>query len=176
MSYVKAGDLVIVNRTLYDHWAVYIGNGDVIHLSGAEFNIKAKETAYVHRVTFEDFVRDDDAEVECIPCPPDVSRKEVVRRAKSEEGHFFRNRKYSLVFNNCEHFARWCHGRAESKQVQNVRPLRPVVDHSVRGVGLLLGEEVFENVKAGADNMLYNTIEIIDDIVVNNPLFRMLRF
>ncbi|XP_071961638.1 phospholipase A and acyltransferase 2-like [Antedon mediterranea] len=122
-SKFQAGDLVKVRRwdpIPYSHWGVYIGNGEVMHLSGAEFNIKAKETAKVHRVTFKEFVGDDDnAEVECIPCPSDVSREEVVRLAKSAEGGFFRNRPYDLFTNNCEHFARWCHGEARSKQVDN---------------------------------------------------------
>ncbi|XP_071961427.1 phospholipase A and acyltransferase 1-like [Antedon mediterranea] len=148
---LQAGDIVTVKRTspfrpTYYHYGVYIGNGEVIHLSGAEFNIKAKETAKVHRVTFKEFVGDDDdnPEVECIPCPFFVNRQEVVRLAKSAEGDFFRNRKYDLFFNNCEHFARWCHGDSESKQVQKVVKGAIVGGAVALGVGLLIREVVKE--------------------------------
>uniref|UniRef100_A0A8D0GHP3 LRAT domain-containing protein n=1 Tax=Sphenodon punctatus TaxID=8508 RepID=A0A8D0GHP3_SPHPU len=30
---LKPGDLIEISRGLYEHWAVYVGNGDVIHLA-----------------------------------------------------------------------------------------------------------------------------------------------
>ncbi|XP_033100423.1 phospholipase A and acyltransferase 2-like [Anneissia japonica] len=121
MSYkLRAGDLVQVKRwdpVPYWHWGVYIGNGEVIHLSGAEFDLKAKSSANVHRVTWKEFLGGS-VEWDYVPCPSNIDRAEVVRRAKSAEGGYFRNRPYDLISNNCEHFARWCHGEAESKQVQ----------------------------------------------------------
>ncbi|XP_033100470.1 phospholipase A and acyltransferase 3-like [Anneissia japonica] len=136
---IRPGDLVKVKRWKpipYWHWGVYIGNGEVIHLSGAEFNIKAKDTAYVHRVSWKEFLDGDDR-WDYIPCPYDLDRAEVVRRAKRAEGRLFRNRPYDLISNNCEHFARWCHGKAESKQVQDVAKWAAIGGAVVLGAGIL---------------------------------------
>jgi len=43
----EAGDLVEIDRTLYSHWAVYIGDGKVIHVCGQSSNSTSNEAQIV---------------------------------------------------------------------------------------------------------------------------------
>ncbi|XP_033100436.1 phospholipase A and acyltransferase 3-like [Anneissia japonica] len=153
----QAGDIVKVKRhpIPYCHYGVYVGYSEVIHLSAPACREKRKgsalvrrlnekKKAYVHRVTLKEFLYYDDSDdesendFEVIPCPNDVSRTEVVKRAESAEDSDFRDRKYDVFFNNCEHFARWCHGKAESKQMQEVAIGTAIASAVVSGVALVV--------------------------------------
>ncbi|XP_033100430.1 uncharacterized protein LOC117103904 isoform X2 [Anneissia japonica] len=112
---------------------VYVGQDKVIHLSAPGYAEKSKASAYVHRVSLKQFKYDSD-KFEIIPCPRNISREEVVRRAESAENRLFNNKPYDLITNNCEHFARWCHGEAESKQVQDVATWTLIGGAAVLGV------------------------------------------
>lgn len=93
---------------VYEHHGIDCGDGSVIHLR--------KRTNTIERTSFATFVNDAKSKVyvrhysTCFI--PDV----VVRRAESRLGE----RKYNLLFNNCEHFATWCKtGVNDSQQVKN---------------------------------------------------------
>ncbi|MGG6294168.1 lecithin retinol acyltransferase family protein [Leptolyngbya sp. AN02str] len=108
------GDQIYVMRPLlnmdgvYEHHGIDCGDGTVIHFS------KAEAQPVIKRSSWQDFswgnpVYVKEYEVSYIP---DV----VVERAESRLG----DRSYSLLSNNCEHFATWCKiGRNESKQISN---------------------------------------------------------
>jgi hypothetical protein len=65
----------------------------------------------------------------------------VVRRAESRLGE----KKYNLLFNNCEHFATWCKtGIATSRQIQE---FVPIITH-LRAAGL---DESLERLLGGVD-------------------------
>ncbi|PAX51198.1 lecithin retinol acyltransferase family protein [Brunnivagina elsteri] len=89
----------------YDHHGIDCGDGTVIHYDG-------EKIAQVSIATFragknQDFVK------LYGQCYPD---DKVIQRAKSRLGES----KYSLLFNNCEHFATWCKtGLSDSEQVSN---------------------------------------------------------
>ena len=118
MEDLKRGDLVKFREATingwwkYRHWAVYVGNGEVVHI---------QDTSNGHRIvrqTIEEYC--EHRHRKCNPrrhvaksasLPPEV----VVQRASSCVGKEVR---YHPIFNNCEHFANWCkYGKRSSQQV-----------------------------------------------------------
>jgi len=145
-----AGDIIGVKRIggIYEHYAVYMGNDEVIHYAGTgkDFSDDIK----IRRAPMSDFLKDS-VEFFVLDFPDEhgnptkinyltgsavfgdisfllgnlirnsnytlFSPEETIRRAKSRLGED----KYSLVFNNCEHFAIWCKtGISESHQVNKI--------------------------------------------------------
>ncbi len=87
------------------HHGIDCGDGTVIHY---------KEGESIVRTTRDFFARGDEILVRVYDrCdPPDV----VLKRAFSRLGE----RDYSVIFNNCEHFATWCKtGQSSSDQINN---------------------------------------------------------
>lgn len=112
------GDRIYVYRNLwqldglYGHHGIDCGDGTVIHYR------KPSET--IERTSLETFARGNPVYVakynDGFGYIPDA----VVERAESRLGE----RKYNLLFNNCEHFASWCKtGVSESQQVKDFIPL-----------------------------------------------------
>jgi HRAS-like suppressor 3 len=112
---LKLGDLVEYKRELYSHWAVYIGNGKIIHLSGqAEQKISGvgllcSNVANVAEVRIDYFLdiiknsyayRNNSKDSEFTPLPPD----QILTKALSKIGCNY----YDLFTYNCEHFAHYC--------------------------------------------------------------------
>ncbi|XP_065199331.1 uncharacterized protein LOC135831018 [Sycon ciliatum] len=116
------GSLLMFNRArgLYQHWAVYIGDHKVVHLTGAEDQRRSSIRHVVSSVTVGSrtpvvqISALDDVLGRCSmvtvgdehygkvlgkPFPPQM----VVQRALSQVGC----RGYQLAVNNCEHFATW---------------------------------------------------------------------
>jgi len=125
------GDLIEIKRGVYSHWAIFAGGEDVIHLAGEDNDgLDADwEARHVFVVCGQRF---DKARVVVESFWPvahgDISFKnnsrdrkwppfagtEVVERALAKIGKV----EYSLLFENCEHFAKWCrYGRSKSDQV-----------------------------------------------------------
>ncbi|XP_062596047.1 phospholipase A and acyltransferase 2-like [Saccostrea cucullata] len=117
----RAGDLLEFNRGWYSHWAVYIGNEEVVHLGGIDndgingtlksnhvFTICGKtfNKAVVKKENFWKVVFDSKVEInntkdkKCRPKPA----HEIVREALSKLGEIG----YNVLWNNCEHFAAFC--------------------------------------------------------------------
>lgn len=93
---------------VYEHHGIDCGDGSVIHLR--------KRTETIERTPFSAFVNDAKSKVYVRHYPTCFIPNVVVRRAESRLGE----RKYNLLFNNCEHFATWCKtGVSESQQVKN---------------------------------------------------------
>ena len=100
------GDHLYVSRGAYTHHGIDCGDGTVIHYLEGE-SITRSARSY--------FARGEAIHVKPYAAadPPAV----VIRRAESRLGE----RDYSLVFNNCEHFAAWCKtGQHRSQQVNTV--------------------------------------------------------
>jgi hypothetical protein len=95
------------------HDGIYLGNGQVIHLTGAPDGGKAGARVRIDTlavfaagrpVTVRDYAGNHD---------PDA----IIARAMSRLG----DGNYHLIFNNCQHFARWCAtGDHHSEQVISV--------------------------------------------------------
>ncbi|WP_204102569.1 MULTISPECIES: lecithin retinol acyltransferase family protein [Spirulina sp. CCY15215] len=94
---------------LYQHHGIDCGDGTVIHYR------KPSET--IERTSLATFARGNPIYRKNYPTAfiPDT----VVRRAESRLGE----KRYNLLFNNCEHFANWCKtGMSYSQQVRDFVP------------------------------------------------------
>lgn len=109
-------DVLSVNRGIYKHYGVYVGNDTVVHFSGGEgFELSAKR-ACIRKTSLENFRKNDEIQIET-RCCESYSRKETVMRALGAVGT--EKGKYALPWNNCEHFANWCrYGEKRSSQVE----------------------------------------------------------
>ncbi|CAL8356638.1 unnamed protein product [Merluccius merluccius] len=140
----EPGDLIEIFRYSYQHWAVYIGEGFVVHLApplegpGAGANSMmsiVSDSALVKQDELWDVVGTDkwqinntlDAEYE--PRPAYV----VVREARASVG---RQMPYCVFWRNCEHFATDLrYGKPQSRQVRKAVEVALVA--GVVGLGLV---------------------------------------
>ncbi|KAE9547963.1 hypothetical protein FO519_008824 [Halicephalobus sp. NKZ332] len=114
----KCGDLLVFNNIGYCHWAVYIGDDKVIHVTGADDTgysfeslingLKDKVSKAVVKEeeldTFGTIIRFAHVDNSLDSQIPPFSSDEIVGRARSKIGSWY----YDLERNNCEHFAKWC--------------------------------------------------------------------
>nr|XP_034300114.1 phospholipase A and acyltransferase 2 isoform X2 [Crassostrea gigas] len=127
----RIGDQLEFHRGVYSHWAVYVGNEEVIHLAGINstctsnrnhrFTIGGKifAQAEVKRESVWEVIRDSKVEINndkdksCRPLRP----HEIVRKAMGMIGDIG----YNVFRQNCEHFAAFCrYGVAWSKQADKI--------------------------------------------------------
>ncbi len=109
---MELGDHVYVERGLYTHHGVDIGDGWVIHFSSAD---GTKSGASICRARIEVFAGD--ATVRVQPYGTRFGAEQAAERARSMLGQSG----YHLFSNNCEHFATWCvAGEHSSAQVEAV--------------------------------------------------------
>lgn len=106
---MKAGDHIYIylkheSGFTFTHHGIYIGNKEVIHYWNNKVRKSTKnkfgcgKNIYIKK------------HKKCYSSP------RVVKRAQRRLGET----KYNLIFNNCEHFARWCKtGNHVSKQIDN---------------------------------------------------------
>lgn len=110
---MSRGDHVRVRRLGYWHHGIDCGDGAVIHYSGELFD--QKRNAVVQRTPMAEFARG--GRIETVFYDDGDSSDCVLMRAESRIGEA----NYQVLFNNCEHFARWCKtGRHESRQVKSL--------------------------------------------------------
>ena len=142
---LQPGDVLVASRKagLYQHFAIYIGSQKVIHYAAENGDFSGRIS--IHEAPYEEF-RGDSTFIYILDFPDDSGRpilrgqpsiihgsteapffdlirrtnyhlyspEETISRAKSRLGE----EKYTLPFNNCEHFAIWCKtGVHESHQV-----------------------------------------------------------
>lgn len=112
------GDQIYVLREflniqgVYEHHGIDCGDGSVIHLR--------KGTDTIERTSWATFVYDAKSKVYIRQYRAGFLPEVVVHRAESRLGE----RRYNLLFNNCEHFATWCKtGVSESQQVKDFIPI-----------------------------------------------------
>lgn len=118
------GDHIRVARWGYSHHGIDCGDGRVVHFAGEP---GMKLGALVTCTSLEHFARG--GEVEIASSPNAGQADQIVRRALSRVGEGG----YSLLWNNCEHFARWCQtGQAFSYQVRRGQLLAGAVGVAVR--------------------------------------------
>lgn len=122
-------------RSFYWHHGIDMGDGTVIHFTGEPGR---RLDAAVRRTTLEHFLRG--GEVCSVRHQQPLPADEVRVRATRCLGHTG----YSILWRNCEHFARWCTvGRHESRQVRDALAGTFAVGFAVAGAvarrqGLLL--------------------------------------
>ena len=106
------GDHICVKRFLYCHHGIDCGDGSVIHYTG---NPWQRKNALITRDSLENFAKG--APLRIVTYTPQPAEDEVLQRAEER----LNETRYSLLFNNCEHFARYCMtGLPESKQVKTI--------------------------------------------------------
>lgn len=96
----KAGEHLRIERGVYTHHGIYVGNGKVIHYSQGYDSVPE-----IREVSFKEFAGI--SKVDIVPekdSPLRYTADEAVKRAYSRLGE----RNYNLVYNNCENFVRWC--------------------------------------------------------------------
>lgn len=105
------GDHIRVNRGLYWHHGIDMGDGTVIHAAGEPG--RRKIGAIVRSASMDEFLRG--SWPVRVRSDRSLPPEQIVERARQALGRGG----YSLFFNNCEHFARWCQtGESGSRQVQ----------------------------------------------------------
>ncbi|MGD1903792.1 MAG: lecithin retinol acyltransferase family protein [Geitlerinemataceae cyanobacterium] len=112
------GDQIYVTRPflemegIYEHHGIDCGDGTVIHYS------KRPEEATVLQTSIEAFAQG--RTIQTRDYATSYIADSVVSRARSR----IDERKYNLLFNNCEHFATWCKtGVSSSRQVREFAPI-----------------------------------------------------
>lgn len=95
---------------VYEHHGIDYGDGTVIHYRKGTETIERTSKAYFT----------DGRKVYVKRYPLRYIADTVIQRAESRLGE----RKYNIIFNNCEHFASWCiTGVSDSQQIKNFIPL-----------------------------------------------------
>lgn len=123
------GDHLYIDCGSHYHHGIYYGNDKVAHYIGTKDGTKISITS-LRRFSSRRKIRIKKHK-KCYPS------KRVVGRAKKRLGE----KKYHLIFNNCEHFATWCKtGRHKSKQVDDLRESskKLIEDYIRRAVPIVL--------------------------------------
>jgi hypothetical protein len=96
------GDLLEIDRKLYVHWAVYIGNGEVVHLPESPEGTTVVERCSLQAVAQDDVVRVNNKQVHAREKDlTELPSDEVVKRAIECVGQSV---PYNIVTSNGEHF------------------------------------------------------------------------
>ena len=139
-DFLRPGDVIGVSRGAYEHYGIYVGDKRVIHYAGVGNDFKGEIT--IHEAPFSEFIKNGKSyfvlsfegkyPVKIQSTTKFIansiytrynkiydvcSAQETLKRAYSRIGEA----KYSLIKNNCEHFAMWCKtGISESTQVKQI--------------------------------------------------------
>ncbi|XP_023995686.1 phospholipase A and acyltransferase 4-like isoform X2 [Salvelinus sp. IW2-2015] len=149
---MEIGDMIEIKRDAFKHWALYIGNGEVIHLvvpdgrSSAVFSssssLSSKGTITME--TLKDVAAGSTYKIhnyldnKYTPRPTDVIMGDVDKMRG-------RTIPYDLLGNNCEHFVTFLrYGKSESKQADDA------LKNVLAGTAGLLGELTAVGVAAAA--------------------------
>ena len=109
---MKAGQHIFVKRLGYTHHGVVVGKNTIIHYSG---ELLQKSNAAIIKTTLEDFSQGATVQIQRYE-KSIFTANEIALRAHNKLGES----RYNLIFNNCEHFARWCCiGQHLSEQVKD---------------------------------------------------------
>jgi hypothetical protein len=105
---LRAGSIIFVNNYFvgyptYQHYGVYIGNGNVIHFAPLEGQEISFENGIIHETTLEKFCNGRALRID-VNIKNKYSENEIIQRARSR----LNEKGYDLFSNNCEHFANWC--------------------------------------------------------------------
>ncbi|XP_076437830.1 phospholipase A and acyltransferase 2-like [Babylonia areolata] len=116
----QAGDLLEIDRKLYAHWVVYIGNNEVVHVPETRKNKVVVEKCSLESVAQDCLVRINNKQV---PAKDrgvsELAREVVVANALSCVGSTVR---YNFVVSNSEHFVtRLKYGIGWSDQAKAMR-------------------------------------------------------
>jgi hypothetical protein len=147
------GDHIRVNRGLYWHHGIDVGDGTVIHAAG-EPGLR-KIGAIVRCTSMREFLRG--GSPQCVTAFRSLSADEIVARAQDALGRGG----YSLFFNNCEHFARWCQtGESGSRQVD-----RAALAGTIAGLAIRFATSAA--VRRGSASLLLRTVQLANPVTTS---------
>ncbi|KAK3602553.1 hypothetical protein CHS0354_003805 [Potamilus streckersoni] len=151
---LRVGDTIEFPRSVfYSHWAVYIGDEQVVHLTGDDNDGINGNFDSGHLFTIcgkkfkKAFVKVDDFWNVVLGSKVKVNRnkdrdmrplrkEEIVERALSKLGEIG----YNVMWCNCEHFANWCrYGKEKSEQVDNVLKVGAIGVSVLAGLAIVVG-------------------------------------
>ncbi len=113
-----------VKRSFYYHHGIYIGKNKVIHFNGEL--LRGKANAKITITTLNEFLKGGNLEI--VKYKIGINEVEVLKRANS----LLNKGDYSILFNNCEHFASYCFtGIGISKQINKYFLKMFKVAHSI---------------------------------------------
>lgn len=139
-KFPSPGDIVFTDRGLYKHYGIYAGHNKVIHFAGPKGHEIDASKADIIETSVEDFLKGDLLGVQDDGDRKPLPKREIIRRAKSKL--YSCKGDYSLLFNNCEHFANWCrYDEHTSSQVEAGVKAAKVMLIAI-GTGLLFGLNV----------------------------------
>ena len=124
---LNCGDHIYVRRKglLYSHHGIYAGEGNVIHFKGAE---KEKRNPMIIITDVDNFLNF--GKLRRRNYKRRLPHSETLRIARAH----LSNKRYSLAFNNCEHFAAYCAtGKRKSVQVRRVIASIAAITFAVTG-------------------------------------------
>ncbi|XP_026112323.1 HRAS-like suppressor 3 [Carassius auratus] len=142
----EPGDLIEISRGLYNHWAIYVGEGYVIHLAPPSEHAHAgassimsvlHEKATVKKDQLYEVVGNDEY---CINNLLDDNYKPRPVREILRDAHSFlgKERPYSVFSQNCEHFVTELrYGKPHSRQVQDAVRTVAAGAGATLGVGII---------------------------------------
>ena len=118
---LQPGDELRVDRGLYHHHAVYVGDGVVVQFGG---RIKDKPHASIHDTSVTDFRKGTQVKV--------VEHNEPDRAAAVRRAQWLVENPppttYHVIGYNCEHVARWCAtGKVECSQAKDLLTVNSLV-------------------------------------------------
>lgn len=145
---LQRGDVIGVDRGLYEHYGIYCGNNEVIHYTEAPRN-RGKERFVIQKTNMDRFLKKQKSlfVLDCVdplnptksgpitPSPRQLPSLDwFFQNNIAEDFHLYSPEetvaraesqigkgKYNLLVNNCEHFAVWCKtGLHRSYQVNEV--------------------------------------------------------
>jgi hypothetical protein len=110
---VARGDHIKVNRGMYYHHGIDLGDDTVIHYTGEPGK---KSNASVKRTSMSEFLNGGTYEI--VKYSKSLDKEATILKAYKLVGE----KNYNLFFNNCEHFATYCKlGESKSEQVENFK-------------------------------------------------------
>uniref|UniRef100_A0A672MUW2 Retinoic acid receptor responder 3-like n=1 Tax=Sinocyclocheilus grahami TaxID=75366 RepID=A0A672MUW2_SINGR len=139
----EPGDLIEISRGLYQHWAIYVGEGYVIHLAPPSEDAQAGpysmmsvlcDKAKVKKEELYEVVGNDEY---CINNLLDEKYEPRPVREMLQDAHRFLGRElpYCVFRENCEHFVTELrYGKPQSRQVQ--------FEHHRSNIGIFFSKHV----------------------------------
>lgn len=105
ISTPKIGDVVYTKRALYCHYGIYVNNNCIVEFAPPDgFELDAKR-ALIRTASIDSFLNGGQLFIDT-KCKKKYSNSDIATRALSCVGLYKGN--YNLIFNNCEHFVKWC--------------------------------------------------------------------
>ncbi|XP_052006221.1 phospholipase A and acyltransferase 3-like [Xyrauchen texanus] len=142
----EPGDLIEIFRVGYQHWAIYVGDGYVIHLAPPSEHAQAGassmmsvlcDIAIVKKEEIWSVVGNDKYSINNLLDNKYEPRqvRDIIREAQSLLG---KELPYCVFRGNCEHFVTELrYGKPQSRQVRKVLEIGVVFGLAVAGIGLL---------------------------------------